>query len=229
MKYIIVDKNMPDYMVDKLKVFPYEIVKTIENKNMPQGINTHPDMLIYGLENGDILVDRDNYKYYKDIFTDRKVIKTDKSLGYLYKDHVGLNGFYYKGYFIGNLKFIDKNILNFYQENKVSLIDVKQAYAKCNTLVTDNFLVSSDMSIYKACKDIFELIKINHKEIKLRGFNYGFIGGCSGYIDNKLILTGDISLHSSGQEIIDACRRYNIEIINLSENMLEDFGSILFV
>lgn len=48
MKYIIVDKNMPDYMVDKLKVFPYEIVKTIENKNMPKGINTHPDMLIYG-------------------------------------------------------------------------------------------------------------------------------------------------------------------------------------
>ena len=79
MKYIIVDKNMPDYMVDKLKVFPYEIVKTIENKNMPKGINTHPDMLIYGLENGDIIVDRDNYKYYKDIFTDRKVIKTDKS------------------------------------------------------------------------------------------------------------------------------------------------------
>ena len=106
MKYIVVDKNMPEDYIKKLKRFPYKIVKTKENFNLPQGISAHPDILVHSLPNGDIVVDRDNFSYYENIFKDRKVFKTENSLAYDYKNHVSLNGFFYKGYFIGTPKKI---------------------------------------------------------------------------------------------------------------------------
>ncbi len=228
MKYIVVDKNMPEDFIKKLKRFPYKIVKTKENFNLPQGISAHPDILVHSFPNGDIVVDRDNFSYYENIFKGRKVFKTENSLAYDYKSHVSLNGFFYKGYFIGNLKYIDSAVLKYYKDN-YKLIDIKQGYSKCNTLITDKFLATSDLGIYKALKDKFNIIKIKHKGINLRGYEYGFIGGTCGFIDNTLILCGSLKKHRSGETIREKCRENEIEILELADEKLEDFGSILLI
>lgn len=229
MKYILVDQKMPQELVEKLKVFPYELVKTRTNKNINSSLNSHPDILVHALPNGDIICDRDNFSYYRDKFKGRKLFMTEKSLGDAYENHVYLNAFFYENYLVGNLKLLDKNLLNFYRQKNFELINVKQGYSKCSSLVTNKFIATSDMGIYKALRDKINVIKINHKEIILKDYPYGFIGGASGFIDNNLILTGSLGKHSSGYLIEIECQKEKLKILELGQNILEDFGSILLI
>lgn len=226
MKYIVVDKNLKN--LEKLEIFNYKIVKTKENSKIPHPLNTHPDLLVHKIGNK-IVVDSENLDYYKNIFDDLEVIPTKKPLGSTYSKYVCLNGFSYKNYFVHNLNYTDENVLDYYKKNNYELIDVKQGYTKCNTLITSKFLMTSDMSIYKALKNKVNIYKINHKDILLKNYNYGFIGGSSGYINKHLILTGSIKKHSSYEYIKEIINLYNLEVIILSEDEIEDFGSILLI
>lgn len=226
MKYIVVDENLKN--IEKLNIFNYKIVKTKKNSKIPEPLNTHPDLLVHKIGNK-IVVDSENLEYYQEAFEGYEVIPTEMPLGSLYSDYVKLNGFQFKNYFVHNLKYTDTNVLKFYKENNFELIDVKQGYSKCNTLITSKFLLTSDMSIYNALNKKVNIYKIHHKDILLKNYNYGFIGGASGYINKHLILTGSLKNHSSYNYIKEIINLYNIKVLKLSEDEIEDFGSIILI
>lgn len=75
---LILDKKIDNYFLEELsKLDSYILTK--ENKDLDQRINSHPDMLIRKLEDRDIIVDRENYSYYKDLLKDFNIIKSSKN------------------------------------------------------------------------------------------------------------------------------------------------------
>ena len=228
MTYVLVAENFPEKAVEKLKKYG-KVIRAKANTRVLRGLDTHPDILVHPLPNGDIIVDRDNFEYYREIFKDRKIISSHSSLAAKYPRDIHLNAFAFKNIFIHNLKYTDQVILDYYKKSGYDLVNIKQGYAKCSCLVTHDFVITSDGGIYKSLKDLIPIYKIDHGGIKLQNFNYGFIGGASGVLDKKIFFTGDFSQHSSHEEILKIINKYDYEIEILSKDPIEDFGSIYFI
>ena len=228
MKYVIVAENFPEDSAEKLKAYG-EVVRTRANKKLLKGLDTHTDILVHPLPSGELVVDRDNFEYYKKIFPDKKILPSHSSLSKKYPKDVPLNAFTFKNYFIHNLKFTDQVLLDYYKNSGYEMKNIKQGYGKCSSLVTEDFIITSDGGIYESLRDFIPIYKINHGEIKLQNFNYGFIGGASGALGKKIFFTGDFSHHSSYEEILKIIKKYDYEIEILSKDPIEDFGSIYFI
>ena len=228
MKYVIVAENFPEEAAEKLKAYG-KVVRTRANKNLLRGLDTHTDILTHPLPSGEIVVDRDNFEYYKKIFPDKKILPSHSILSKEYPKDVPLNAFTFKNYFIHNLKFTDQVLLDYYKNSAYELINIKQGYGKCSSLVTEDFIITSDGGIYESLKDFIPIYKIKHGKIRLQNFNYGFIGGASGAFDKKIFFTGDFSHHSSYEEILKIIKKYDYEIEILSKDPIEDYGSIYFI
>lgn len=228
MTYVLVAENFPEESAEKLKKYG-RVVRTKTNARILKGLDTHPDILVHPLPNGDLLVDRDNFDYYKEIFKDKKIIPSHSSLAAKYPGDIHLNAFAFKNFFIHNLKHTDQVILDYYKKAGYDLVNIKQGYAKCSCLVTEDFVITSDGGIYENLKGLIPIYKIDHGGIKLQNFNYGFIGGATGVLGKKIFFTGDFSHHSSYEEILKIISNYDYEIEILSKNPIEDFGSIYFI
>lgn len=228
MTYILVAENFPEDSAEKLKAYG-EVVRTRANKKLLRGLETHTDILVHQLPSGELVVDRDNLEYYKKILPDKNIIPSHSILSKDYPKDVPLNAFTFKNYFIHNLKFTDQVLLDYYKNSAYEMINIKQGYGKCSCLVTEDFIITSDRGIYGSLRDLIPIYKINHGEIRLQNFNYGFIGGASGVLGKKIFFTGDFSHHSSYEEILKIIKKYDYEIEILSDETIEDFGSIYFI
>lgn len=228
MTYVLVAENFPEKSLEKLKDYG-KIVRTKSNKNLMKGLDTHTDILVHPLPSGDLVVDRENLEYYKKIFPDKNILPSHSILSKEYPKDIPLNAFSFKNYFIHNLKFTDKVLLDYYKNFGYQMINIKQGYGKCSCLVTNDFIITSDGGIYGSLRDFIPIYKINHGEIRLQNFNYGFIGGASGVLGKKIFFTGDFSHHSSHEEILKIIKKYDYEIEILSDETIEDFGSIYFI
>lgn len=228
MTYVLVAENFPEKSLEKLKEYG-KIVRTKSNKNLMKGLDTHPDILVHPLPSGELVVDRDNLEYYKKIFPDKNLIASQSKLSKKYPADIALNTFTFKNYFIHNLKFTDEVILDYYKNSGYEMININQGYAKCSSLVTDDFIITSDGGIYENLRDFIPIYKIDHKQIKLQNFNYGFIGGATGVLGKKIFFAGDFSHHSSHEEILKIINKYDYEIEILSKDPIEDYGTIFFI
>lgn len=228
MTYVLVAENFPEASAEKLIKYG-KVVRTKANKKVLRGLDTHSDILVHPLPSGDLIVDRDNFDYYKEIFKDKKVLSSQSSLSGKYPSDIHLNAFAFKNFFIHNLKHTDQVILDYYKNRGYDLVNIKQGYAKCSCLVTEDFVITSDGGIYESLKDLIPIYKIDHEQIKLQNFNYGFIGGASGVLGKKIFFTGDFSHHSSHEEILKIISSYDYEIDILSKDPIEDYGSIYFI
>ncbi len=228
MTYVLVAENFPEASAEKLKSYG-QVVRTKANTRVLKGLDTHPDILVHPLPSGNLVVDRDNLDYYKEIFKDKNIIPSHSSLSGKYPGDILLNAFAFKNIFIHNLKHTDQVILDYYKNRGYELVNIKQGYAKCSCLVTEDFVITSDGGIYESLRDLIPIYKIDHGQIKLQNFNYGFIGGATGALGKKIFFTGDFSHHSSHEEILKIINKYNYEIEILLEDPIEDYGSIYFI
>lgn len=228
MTYVLVAENFPEESAEKLKEYG-EVVRTRANTRVLKGLDTHPDILVHPLPSGNLVVDRDNYDYYKEIFPNKKIIPSHSSLTEKYPGDIHLNAFAFKNIFIHNLKHTDQVILDYYKRAGYDLVNIKQGYTKCSCLVTEDFVITSDGGIYESLRDLIPIYKIDHGQIKLQNFNYGFIGGATGVLGKKIFFTGNFSHHSSYEEILKIINKYNYEIEILSKDPIEDYGTIFFI
>lgn len=65
-------------------------------------------------------------------------------------------------------------------------------------------------------------------QIKLIGHEYGFIGGCCGFIDkNLLAFNGRLDTIDDADKIKDFLGKYNVKYIELTDAPLTDIGGIV--
>lgn len=125
-------------------------------------------------------------------------------------------------------KFTSKDLVDKASKMGLNIVKVSQGYVKCNVLIVDdNHIITEDAGIAKALKNAdINCLLIAPKEVKLEGYDYGFIGGASGKINDTIVFNGDISKHSDYAKIkafITECG-LNIKYFNYP---LSDIGSIL--
>lgn len=203
-----------------------KVVLTKPNKNILEGINSHPDLLVRKLDEETLAVDAQNLNYYSEIFKNKNLVPI-QNIQSPYPGHIKLNFAVYKNLFIHNLKFTDKLVLNYFKEKGYEFIDVKQGYTKCNLVIGKNCLITSDVGIYKKLKDKAKILLIEHKQIMLKNFEYGFIGGATGLVKNTLLFTGNLDNHSSKEKILKFLNANDEKFEFITQRDIIDIGTIL--
>lgn len=110
------------------------------------------------------------------------------------------------------------------------MIPVKQGYSKCSIcVVNESAVITDDESVFAAAGNFLnDVLFVSKGSIGLKGYNYGFIGGCSGKIsDNKIAFNGRIESHTDSNQIIDFLQKHSVEPVELTNSKLLDIGGIL--
>ena len=111
----------------------------------------------------------------------------------------------------------------------IKLINVRQGYTKCSTLVVDeDSIITYDRGISRSCEAAgMNVLLIEPGFVKLRGAAAGFIGGASGRVGDEVVFNGDLSAHPSFREIIDFIEARGLGCKWFTSYELEDIGSII--
>lgn len=218
---------------------PTEMIKFLENYGKvfksakinicDESVSTHPDMQIHFLKNDYAICAPCVYEYYKEILPRHITLKQGISdIGYTYPKNCAYNIAKVQKYIICNTKFAEKTILDFYKQAKYKIIHVNQGYSKCNICpLLDKVFLTEDMGIYKACEKELSPVLLKAGGVKLNGFDYGFIGGSTGSFGDTIIFCGKINSHPSAEKIIEVIKNCGLKYIELSKNILHDFGTVI--
>ena len=226
----IVDKNIPISVIKKLsQTDSVYVTKEIENMYFP--VNSHPDIQLHFLEKNYAFCLAEVYDYYREILpSEIKLSKISGSAGCGYPDNVKLNIAVFGKKVVCNEKYASDEVLDYYRNNNYKIISVKQGYAKCNIcIVSENAVITEDKGIYNTLTEFgVDMCLISKGYVSLKNFEYGFIGGASGLIEeNTLGFIGSIELHPDYNKFKDFLNKYNVNHVSLTDGGLCDFGSIL--
>ena len=192
-------------------------------------LNYHPDMFCFNLDLG---LNDNTWIFYESAYHNNKtalsslnlnlniIVEPDPVLG-VYPYHIGLNCAKIGGVLVCAEKYANVRIL----KSANHIIDVKQGYARCSVCAAGDAVITADKNIYKKFPGEKLLIRAGH--IDLFGYNYGFIGGCSGFAGGALLFTGDIEAHPDYLDMKNFCENRGIGIIGLSKEKLRDYGGLL--
>jgi len=195
------------------------------------GINTHPDMTLCPLFSNDVAVCPESYSHYKPLEDyGVNLIKGSTTLKKEYPFDIAYNLVILKGKLFHNLKYTDKVILKYLEERNIEFVNVKQGYTKCSTYIVDE---KSVITCDKKLSEIYEshgieALLVCNEQIKLRGFDHGFIGGAGGKISkNEAGFFGDITVHKDYERIREFLSIRGISIKILAPGPLCDYGSLI--
>ena len=127
-------------------------------------------------------------------------------------------------------KTASEELLSCCAGKNISIIHTNQKYAKCSAaVVSENAVITSDESIYRACKkNNIDVLKTVNEGIRLRGYDHGFIGGCCGLIARDILaFSGNIEAHKNYAEIKAFASDHGVSIASLGSFDLYDIGGIL--
>ncbi len=225
MKIIVNSMTKPE-IIKALKIHGFDVYKAPINPNLPEPVNTHPDMQISFFD-GIAVCDPELKEYYDGIFKN--------SLVNVFSGNTKTQG-NYPWDIAYNIKVVGNNVFhNFrYTDGVVTeklkgrnFVNVSQGYSGCSiSAVGQNAIITADKAICdRAQENGLDALLISNKNIVLEPYEYGFIGGASFFCDNTVYFFGDISTHPDYSNIHSFCKVRGTKIVSLCDGELFDYGS----
>lgn len=227
MKICIADRNVPEDVKENLIEEKFHLVLTSEIEKLKAPLSTHADIQVCKIDDKKIVVEPSVFDYYFNKLSDYGII-IEKGNDFLKAKYPGdslYNLAANEKIAIHNFNITDKKILNALYQKK---IQVRQGYSKCNICFAKDCIITSDFGIYKKIPDGIKKLLIEKGDIELKGYNYGFIGGATGFFE-KLYFIGDLEKYREKQKIKEFLKRENIQYKSLGDGPLMDCGSLLFL
>lgn len=236
MEIVIIDKRAKTHFKYQLARLGYKVVETIDLDNFRTSLSTHPDIQLTKLGPSEVIVEPRTYDYYKKRLKkyNIRVTKGSTIVEDKYPRNIGYNLAYDGRVSIHNFSHTDSVVLE--EIDKSCKINVNQGYSKCSIAFVSDLIITQDPGIYKKVlathsQAYGKILLIRPGHIHLEGYNYGFIGGTSGYNDTRstIYFLGDIKSHPDGNLIIKYLDESKTDYVSLSPGKLQDHGSLIFL
>ena len=132
-------------------------------------------------------------------------------------------------HFIHNLRCTAPKLLARARELDMNLINVKQGYAKCSTVIVDeDSIITYDRGLAKACLAAgMDVLEVTPGHVVLPGYDTGFIGGASGRIGDTIYFNGNLEEHPDFERIVRFIEGKGLRVKWFEEWPLTDIGSII--
>lgn len=227
---VIIGSGYNEEIYINLQKLGIEPIFTNVSTNVRSGIRNHADLCVCPLTDNNFILSKEQVGL-SDVLHENgyNTAFIDENLGYDYPSDVLLNCVVIGKHIIYNPQTVSSKIRDFVQKTDFIEVPVKQGYTKCSiTPLTIDSFITDDISIGSRAVDYgFDVLVIDKGEIKLKNFNYGFIGGATGKIaEDKLVITGNAEKLSDYDKIKKFLFKKDIELIQLSGDDIEDIGSI---
>lgn len=224
---------------NSLESFGYNIIELPPFHALGEPVAAHPDMLL------GFVADRMHVHsgYYKIAQQEIESIMSlsdrlndlcicDDVISNRYPNDILMNFFICGEYLIGKTDSIAESAKQYALSCGLKLLNVRQGYAKCSSCLFEDSVITADEGIYNSLKDKkINALRISSGSVKLKDFDYGFIGGASGY-DAKartLFFCGNITRHTDWAAISEFCFKAEINVVSLSDEPLYDYGTLFFI
>lgn len=227
-------------VINSLKNKGFTVFEIAKNPRLEPSIASHADCNLQRLDENTYLVDKsgfDNLKAFLDSYPIVKYLTNEISLKiepvevfspYPYEARINVKRI--EGGIVCNTKCVDGKIKQYAAQHDLKLYHCNQGYVGCSSvLVAPNAVMTDDKSVYDCFNSIgFDCLMLSKGQIKLNGHEYGFIGGCCGFVDNNLLaFTGRIDTHCDSKKIRAFLNKYNVNILELTNDTLTDVGGIV--
>ncbi len=215
-------------IIKHLNSLGYKCVPVVKSSCVSEEINRHSDVLYLKVQDNKICVSscqKENFDIIKN--KGYEVIEVSNlKKGYKYESLLN---------FVITEKLVIKNHktalnLNFFDKKEIL---VNQGYTRCSLIALkgENF-ITEDEGIYKTLIDNnLNCLKIKKGMVKLKGHEYGFIGGASIYLkdENILFFAGDIKDSSEKEKVVNFLNKYSVKPYFIENEELIDIGSALII
>lgn len=227
----IVDKAYYDILCDKLSEFNIKAFPSYESKILKGAVATHPDMSLFKLDEETLIASCESFEYYNEIFKSTKinVINANEDPLKSYPGDVKFNALRVVGHLICKKNVCADAIMNRFDEGKT--INSTQGYVKCSVIdIESEYFVTDDKYLQKIINGLgHKSILLDKGLVKIKDYDYGFIGGASGYARDKIFLTGLIKDEANRRQLEEFAREINKELIYLTEYDIFDVGTLMIM
>lgn len=208
------------------------IIRYPDSGRIENSTKAHPDLRICKITESLAVVSPDLPDSFITALNDFGIetVKGEKIPFGKYPDDIPYNCAVTGNFAVHNFKYGDPVLVKTLKKLNKKLIDVKQGYSKCSVCFAgDNNVITEDPEIAQAVKDNgYKSLLIGRGCVKFDGFDYGFFGGATGFIDPDILLVnGLLSTHKSSEIITDFTKANNIRIIELNQGHITDTGSMI--
>ncbi len=230
---VIIDGRVSKEIENGLKNLGVETIRTSAHKAVYEAISCHPDVMLHHLGGNRIVYAPETPEHFLDRLSqmgfdliEGKTYLTDR-----YPWTIAYNVARVGRFAFHNLRYTDPVLRDELINLGAELVHVNQGYTKCNVSVVDEkSIITSDIGIAKAArKRGIDVLLIPPKEnIKLAGFDEGFIGGSTVLLNrDRWAVAGSIHSLNSSDLIISFLGKRGITAVSLYEGPVMDIGSIL--
>ena len=235
MRTVLVDERISAECYSSLQRCGFNVITLPKNPSLPEAIASHPDSLMFRY--GDRLIttadycDRAAYIFsdLREYYPALKICFTADTLGKRYPDDCRFNALTVGKNLVCRSESISEAILRMAEKNGLSVVNSRQGYPACTTLLIDEGnAVTSDEGMARLLTSLSVSVSlISAGGISLPPYEYGFIGGASFVCGDSVYFFGDPLLHPDGEKIAEAVLRAGKRIVALSSAPLADIGGAL--
>ena len=226
MRTYLISLSLPDRFAAELERHG-RVLRLPPSRTVPEPTGAHPDTLI-GRVGNELFVAEDE--------TAIRSALDGANIGYRISHHVSgavyprdcaLNFFTAGKYVFGRVASMSREALNFASESGYEIVDVRQGYAHCSTAVFGNGMITADEGIRRAADSRgIKTLSVSPGGVSLPPYEYGFIGGACGVIDDELVMFfGSLDSHPDGKAIRAFISSLGKKIVEF-EGKLCDHGGI---
>lgn len=231
-RYVIIDYRASEEIQNYLKKLNIGPIKSIKCNELHEPVAGHPDMVIFPIDFKTFVAAPNVYDYYRNVLGSLgiKVIKGGKTLSRNYPEDIAYNVARIGRYALHNTKYTDQVLKYYLEEAGIQFIHVNQGYTKCSIApVSDNKALTSDFLIHeKLISYNIDCMYIDPKVVYLKGYNNGFIGGCTGLINEKIFLsTGKIFDENISVSLREFIQSSGYIYDEASKQQITDLGTLI--
>jgi radical SAM superfamily enzyme len=222
----LADRVFIDYLRNRGEVILVPRDDRFENRT-----SSHPDLVISIIDNT-LIIDENAHSdlYHQLDALGVPYIIGNSKLSALYPQDIAYNAVITKDFLIHKLDYTNPLLSLHSAYTQKKLIQVKQGYTKCSTVVVnDDTVITADQGIYKAVKDSMNAILIQPGHVMLGDDNNGFLGGASASFEDMLVFHGDLSQHPDFLKIAEFIEASHKQLLYFKEFPLTDIGSVLLL
>jgi len=228
---VIIDPRLDEECIRNLEYHGFGVIAVPLTDLVAEPVCGHPDMQLFVHEKNLFVHPGIDKQFIKSIERYVNVIQCTTKLQKDYPYDIPYNIALVGNFAIHRKNFTDKTIHDYLLDKGITIVDAKQGYAKCSTLIVDNkSIITSDKSISDAAKRAgIDSLLISNNFIDLPGYDYGFIGGACGVYGDTIYITGSIDHHPNKNEIESFIESRNMRLKILSSKRIMDVGSLFFI
>lgn len=236
-KICIMSSFAPKLAVKAMEGNGYHVLCIPPHSGLNLSEATHPDMQLCKIAHHDFICapDMDKNILFTLNYGGLRLFEGNTKLSRKYPYNIAYNVLIVGMLFFHNLHYTDPVLFDALKTRGYTPVHVNQGYAACSSAVlqkTDGevLVMTGDAGIRDACQNtgIRVIWCEGIENVRLKGYDHGFVGGCCGRDGQKLYTCGRIEdTFQNASEIMDRIEEAGIEVVSLYSGPLRDIGGIV--